>query len=629
MTDVQYTDFHLFCGAGGGALGFSWATRTYGALRGSFRSLGGVDSHPRRCLDFGLLLGRPATCMDLFSTEDYADFHGKAPPDGWREATPADIRAAAGGERPDVVFTSAPCKGFSGLLSGHKAASPKYQALNRLTIRGIWLALEAWADDPPGFVVFENVPRIVQRGAHLLEQIVGLLGAYGYAVHKDAHDCGELGGLAQHRQRFLLLARHVKRIRPFLYKPEIQRVRAIGEVVGPMAMPEDAAGGPMHRLPRLKMDTLVRLALIPAGKDWRALKSVDHTQLRMVPIGDAGPKFNNCFRIVSWSEPSPAVTGGAGPSSGGLAVADPRPSDWNGSKYRVTGMGEATGAVIAESGTGNGAFSVADPRLTDAFGKHGGKLQVDGFDGPARAVTGLRVGSGALLVADPRVSGAEWRGGVMGVQSFDQPSCAVAGRNSPTNGAFSVADPRLGGNLGDKSVTLRVKPWNEPAPTVTGNSSVWDSGGFAVGDPRLAIEPRNGVMGVQAWDRPGATVTASLDVQAGPAAVQDPRKPGDAPVVIISQDGTWHRPLTALELAALQSLPLTVNGAPLVFHGSPTEWREAIGNMVPPRSAQAIAEVLLDTLLQEAAGVTFSLGGGGGIWVNPDDRVGHALGWQA
>jgi len=86
MTDVRFTDFHLFCGAGGGALGFSWATRTYGALRGSFRSLGGVDSHPRRCADFGLLLGKPATCMDLFSAEDYADFHGKAPPDGWREA---------------------------------------------------------------------------------------------------------------------------------------------------------------------------------------------------------------------------------------------------------------------------------------------------------------------------------------------------------------------------------------------------------------------------------------------------------------------------------------------------------------------------------------------------------------
>ena len=584
-----FTDFHLFCGSGGGALGFSWATRTYGSLRGRFRSLGGVDSHPRRCLDFGLLLGKPATCLDLFAADDYLAFHGKPPPASWREATPADIRAAAGGERPDVVFSSAPCKGFSGLLSGAKAESPKYQALNRLTLRGIWLALEAWADDPPGFFVFENVPRIVQRGAHLLDQIVGLLQAYGYAVHKDAHDCGELGGLAQHRNRFLLLARNVRRVRPFLYRPELQRVRAIGDVVGPMPLPLDEAGGPMHRLPKLKRETLIRLALIPAGKDWRALKSVDHTRLRLVPT--TGPKFNNTFRVVDWAEASPAVTGGAGPSSGGLAVAD--------------------------------------PRLGDAFGEHGGKLQVDAFDGPARTVTGSRVGSGALLIADPRADGAEWRRGVLGIRTFDEPAGTVQGQSHPSNGAFSVADPRLAGEYGAKSVTLRVKDWREPAPTVTGASSVWDSGGFAVDDPRLAIEPRNGVLGVQAWDAPGATVTASLDVQAGPAAVQDPREPGDAPLVIISQDGTWHRPLTAWELAALQSFPLELGGRPVVFHGPPTEWREAIGNAVPPKSAQAIAETLLDTLLQEAAGVTFALGGGGGIWVNPDDRVGRALGWQA
>lgn len=628
MTDRIFTDFHLFCGAGGGALGFSWASRTYGSMRGRFRSLGGVDSHPRRCADFGLLLGRPATCMDLFSAEDYAAFHGKAPPDGWREATPADIRAAAGGERPDVVFTSAPCKSFSGLLSAAKAETPKYKALSTLTVRGIWLALEAWADDPPGFIVFENVPRIVQRGAHLLDQIVGLLQAYGYAVHKDAHDCGELGGLAQHRQRFLLLARHIRRVRPFLYKPELQRVRAIGEVVGPMLMPEDEGGGPMHRLPRLKAETLVRLALITAGKDWRALKSVDHTQLRMVPVGSAGPKFNNCFRIVDWREASPAVTGGAGPSSGGLAVADPRVDSaaWHHGALGVQRFDGPSGAISGHTNPANGAFAIADPRPSDAFGEHGGKLQVDGFDAPARTVTGSRVGSGALLVADPRVTDVAWRGGVMGVLPFDKPSGAVAGRNTPTNGAFTVADPRLEhtasyGQLG-------VKPWDSPASTVTAQSLV-GGGAHAVADPRLRIEPRNGVLGVQAWDRAGATVTASLDVQAGPAAVQDPRAPAAAPLVIIAQDGTWHRPLTALELAALQSLPLTVNGAPLAFHGSPTEWREAIGNMVPPRSAQAIAEVLLDTLLQEAAGVTFSLGGGGGIWVNPDDAVGRALGWQA
>ncbi len=548
----EFTDFHLFCGAGGGALGFAQASRTLGSVRGRFRSLGGVDSHPRRCADFGLFLGRPATCLDLFSAEDYAAFHGAPPPDGWREATPEDIRAAAGGERPDVVFTSAPCKGFSGLLSGERAASAKYQALNRLTVRGIWLALEAWADDPPGFFVFENVPRIVQRGSALLDQIIGMLAAYGYAVHRDAHDCGELGGLAQHRNRFLLLARNVRRVRPFLYRPELQRVRSIGEVVGPLPMPEDEAGGAMHRLPRLKRETLVRLALIPAGKDWRALKAVDHTQLRLMPVDAAGPKSNNTFRVVSWAEPSPAVTGGGGPSSGGIAVADPHVPE-----------------------------------------------------------------------------GTSWNSGVLGVQSWVDASGTVAGSSRPTNGTFSVADPRLAGAYGPKSVTLRVKSWREPAPTVAGSSSVWDSGGFAIDDPRLSIEPRNGTLGVQAWDRPGATVTGSLDVHAGAAAVQDVRGAGPAPLVILSEDGTWHRPLTAWELAALQSFPLERDGCALRLHGSPTEWREAIGNAVPPASARAIAEVLLDTLLQEAQGVTFSLGGGGGIWVNPDDKVGRAMGWQA
>lgn len=45
----------------------------------------------------------------------------------------------------------------------------------------------------------ENVPRIQTRGAALLAQIVALLQASGYATDQRTHDCGELGGLAQHR----------------------------------------------------------------------------------------------------------------------------------------------------------------------------------------------------------------------------------------------------------------------------------------------------------------------------------------------------------------------------------------------------------------------------------------------
>ncbi|WP_242495294.1 hypothetical protein [Salinicola tamaricis] len=66
-----------------------------------------------------------------------------------REIRHFHLFCGLGGERPHIVFLSAPCKGFSGLLSQSRSSTPKYQALNRLTLRGIWLTPEAWADDPP------------------------------------------------------------------------------------------------------------------------------------------------------------------------------------------------------------------------------------------------------------------------------------------------------------------------------------------------------------------------------------------------------------------------------------------------------------------------------------------------
>jgi site-specific DNA-cytosine methylase len=135
------------------------------------------------------------------------------------------------------VFLSAPCKGFSGLLSETKSLTGKYQALNRLTLRGVWLMLEAYKDDPVELILFENVPRIATRGRHLLDQITGLLRAYGYAVAETTHDCGEIGGLAQSRKRFLLVARHQEKVPPFLYEPEKKQLRAVGDVLGKMPLP--------------------------------------------------------------------------------------------------------------------------------------------------------------------------------------------------------------------------------------------------------------------------------------------------------------------------------------------------------------------------------------------------------
>jgi len=351
----EYTDFHLFCGLGGGALGFSRAHVRLGHVDATFRHLGGIDSDPAACRDYEQLTGGRATCLDLFTWGQYVDFHGEAPPDGWREATADDVRQAAGGEHPDVVFTSPPCKGFSGLLNQRSAASRKYQALNRLTIRSIELILEAWADLPPRLILLENVPRIQSRGAGLLDAIKALLESHGYAVaFRPTYDCGELGGLGQHRERFLLVARHQVRVPALLYRPTRQGLRTVGDVVGPLPMPDDPAAGPMHRLPRIQWKTAVRLALIEAGSDWRSLQDLEVVDgyvrgLALEPM-DYGHELG--------------------------AVPDPRCPDWRNQttgrvhafgQYGVRPWDQAAATVTSKAHPGAGPYSVADPRVADVL----------------------------------------------------------------------------------------------------------------------------------------------------------------------------------------------------------------------------------------------------------------------
>jgi site-specific DNA-cytosine methylase len=104
----------------------------------------------------------------------------------------------------------------------------------------------------------------------------------------------------------------------------------------------------------------------------------------------------------------------------------------------------------------------------------------------------------------------------------------------------------------------------------------------------------------------------------GPFSVSDPRPPAKTDRLvarIISDDNTWHRPFTTLELAALQSLvepeeQLELDGL------SDGAWRERIGNAVPPDAAQAIGETMARTLLMAWSGQGFRLSALP-IWVRP------------
>ncbi len=585
-TKVEYKAFFGFCGAGGGAIGFNRGDPRVDHLQGTFRCIGGFDVDPRCVRDFSRNVGVPATVLDLFDRQQFIDFHGCEPPLDWREATVEDIRRAAGNEHPNVVFLSPPCKGFSGLLSQRLSLTPKYQALNRLTLRGMWLMLEAFADDPPEFFLLENVPRIRTRGRDLLDQIIRLLNAYGYAVAETIHDCGELGGLAESRRRFLMVARYVPKVPAFLYQPPTRPLRAVGDVLSLLPLPGDPAVGPMHRIPQLQWQTWVRLAFIQAGSDWRSLnrlRVVDgkladylvvperyadvlgvadwnqsmgavtanaHATTGMFSVADlrqSRERHKNVFRVVRWDQATGAITSGHSPTNGGGAVSDPRPRNPTFVKYPVTDWNENTGAVIG--GDDTGAYAVSDIRAHGLFAGKGKYFVTKYTDSCNTVIGGSTTGHGAYCVQDPRP----------GVYR-------KAGDNYYTAGLFGVTR------------------WESPSSAISGAAS-YDNGPWSVAEPRDCLPA--------AKDKLIAYIRAI--------------------------DGTWHRPFTTYELAALQNL--FEPGEAFELDGnSDTRWRETIGNAVPPASAKAIADVIGTTLLLAKVGQTFTLSSQP-IWVKPLARA--------
>jgi site-specific DNA-cytosine methylase len=496
--ETMSTVLHLFSGLGGGALGFQ---------RAGFTSVGAFDYDTPCCRDLEYLTGERATVTDL------------------SVMTPDELRSGCTG-RPDVVFTSPPCKAFSGCLPLKTSATPEYVAMSSLALRGIWLALEAWPTPPP-LIVMENVPRIMSRGRQWLDQVVGMLHAYGYAVRESTHDCGELGGLAQRRRRFLLVARHMRQVPEFLYEPPRRRVRAIGEVLGELPVPAPGCrdGGPMHALPRLSALNWVRLALIPAGGDWRDLPSE-------VRLPERAARQNGPWGV----------------------------NDWMGSAH----------TVVAHHDVRNSWASVSDPRVS----------------------------------CSPRA-------GVYGVHSMDDQCGAVIASAGHDSGAFSVADPRV--QCKRREGGHGVTPWDQPSTTVIGSPCI-DNGPWQVADPRLEHEPRRGSLRV--WAEASHVVIGAPripELVAGEPLDLDDRTP--IHLVIRAADGTWHRPMTTLELAALQGFPTSHRDEWLKLDGSSHQaWRQRIGNAVPPPSAEAIARSCLATLRAAKGGEL--LMDGGPVWVN-------------
>lgn len=537
------TVVHLFAGSGGCTLGFQ---------RAGFRSLGSFDFDPRACRDLERLTGGPAFCSDLAAMQ------------------PAELRELTRGECPDVVVMSPPCKSFSGCMPAGRAAEDKYVDMSQLAVRGVFLALESWAPRRPRLVLLENVPRIQSRGADLLAQVVALLQRYGYTTDQRTHDCGVLGGLAQHRERFLLVARHLETCTDVLRKPPPQRVRTVGEVLLPLPSPAAEHGDEMHRLPLLSPLNWLRLAAIRAGKDWRDLPA----EIRLG--GEAVARHDGKLGVEEWDGAAHTVIGrGSRPGSTWASTADPRlgGDDRRAGAYEVLDPVAPGKVVRGRHDVWAAPASTADPRVGFAGpDTHSGLLGVEDHAAPAHTVTAnARVQASRGAVADVRVAGEKrpncygvggaddpalvirgmqrtqtsqaafadarvgWdlerhagRPDSYGVARADAPSLTVRGRQDVQSSRASVADPRLAPRATGTRFKgkLQVSPVDAASNTITGSSAQPSLGACAVvADPRLGERAarQNGGFGVEAHDDAAHAVLGEGSVRNTRASVADPR----------------------------------------------------------------------------------------------------------
>lgn len=121
LRKMVFTALFVFCGVGGGALGFKRAKAEFRRLGvvAEFKILGGIELDPSTAADFERLTGAPCLVADVATL------------------TPERLREFFGDEAPDVVFFSPPCKQACGLLAKAIAYSPKYVKMGALAAEAI------------------------------------------------------------------------------------------------------------------------------------------------------------------------------------------------------------------------------------------------------------------------------------------------------------------------------------------------------------------------------------------------------------------------------------------------------------------------------------------------------------
>lgn len=272
------TCIESFCGAGGLALGLR---------RAGFEVRAAFDLDPAAVRTFNRHHGGRAWVQDVRALEVQA------------LAERAQVEPGA----LDLLAGGPPCQGFSKQTRGASADDPR----NTLVLEFARL-VEGLR---PRFFLMENVAIFGQkRGRALVEQLQRRLS--GYRLHGQLYNAAD-HGLAQLRQRFVLVGQRADLPRAFVPPPPLPRRVTVGEALA--GLPEPLPDGREHPLhlnhtaARVRPLNVARFAHVPPGGGWQdipeALRLPCHQ--RVEPGAGGWP---DVYGRLRWDGQAPTLTAG-------------------------------------------------------------------------------------------------------------------------------------------------------------------------------------------------------------------------------------------------------------------------------------------------------------------------------
>jgi DNA (cytosine-5)-methyltransferase 1 len=272
LTNMQVSihGVDLFCGAGG---------LTHGLKQAGVNICLGVDIDP--------------LCCYPYEANNKAKFLQKSVV----ELTAKEISACFTNKSVSLLAGCAPCQTFSKYNQKATDEDSRWWLLNHFGR----LIREA----SPQLITMENVPGLIDRS--VFKKFVQEIRRLGYIVDYQVVNCADYG-LAQHRNRLVLLASRLGPIRLLTPKEFGRRPKTVRQAIGKLEAIKAGGGSikdPLHRSASLSPLNMRRIQVAVQNGTWRDWpKQLVCSCHRKV----TGKTYPSVYGRMSWDKPAPTIT---------------------------------------------------------------------------------------------------------------------------------------------------------------------------------------------------------------------------------------------------------------------------------------------------------------------------------